>query len=43
MAYSGTHEPTKLGERDSGNVLLVEVQAPGAPPQLETIPTGGLT
>jgi DNA repair exonuclease SbcCD nuclease subunit len=28
MAYSGTHEPTKFGERDSGGVLLVEI-SPG--------------
>ncbi len=25
MAYAGTHETTKFGERDSGNVLLVEI------------------
>lgn len=40
-AYSGTHETTAFGERDSGNVLLVTVEA-GGPPQLETVPTGGL-
>jgi len=40
-AYSGTHETTRFGERDSGNVLLVTVEA-GARPDLETIDTGGL-
>lgn len=43
MAYSGTHEPTKFGERDSGNVLLVELDARGAPPRLTPLRTGGLT
>lgn len=42
MAYSGTHEPTKFGERDSGNVLLVEISAPGQPPTLTVIRTGRL-
>ena len=42
MAYSGTHETTRFGERDSGNVLLVEIDKRGAPPQLTTIRTGGL-
>jgi len=27
MTYSGTHEQTKFGERDSGNVLFVEISA----------------
>lgn len=35
MAYSGTHEPTRFGEPDSGNVLLVEIPAPGAAPRVE--------
>ncbi|HTN77874.1 MAG TPA: DNA repair exonuclease [Pirellulaceae bacterium] len=43
MAYSGTHETTKFGERDSGNVLLVEIATRGAPPSLTSIRTGGLT
>lgn len=43
MAYSGTHETTKFGERDSGNVLLVEIEERGAPPRIETIRSGGLT
>lgn len=42
MAYSGTHETTRFGERDSGNVLLVEIDKRGAAPQLTTIRTGGL-
>lgn len=43
MAYSGTHETTKFGERDSGNILLVEIAARGAAPVIEAIPTGELT
>lgn len=42
LAYSGTHEPTKFGERDSGNALLVEIDAPLAPPKLTPIRTGRL-
>jgi DNA repair exonuclease SbcCD nuclease subunit len=42
MAYSGTHETTRFGERDSGNVLLVEVDRRGSPPQLTTVRTGDL-
>ncbi|MBI3799521.1 MAG: DNA repair exonuclease, partial [Deltaproteobacteria bacterium] len=42
MAYSGTHEPTKFGERDSGNVLLVEIAETGAPPVVTSVRTGGL-
>ena len=43
MAYSGTHETTKFGERDSGNALLVEIMERGAAPSIESIPTGKLT
>ncbi len=43
MAYSGTHEPTKFGERDSGNVLLVEVQSHGSVPVVTPIPVGALS
>ena len=43
MAYSGTHEPTKFGERDSGNALLVEISERGGAPELTPIRTGGLT
>jgi DNA repair exonuclease SbcCD nuclease subunit len=40
MAYSGTHEATSFGERDSGNVLIVEIPEPGAKPQVRTVPVG---
>jgi len=43
MAYSGTHETTAFGERDSGNALLVELPQRGAPPEIRPIPIGGLT
>lgn len=42
MAYSGTPEPTAFGERDSGNVLVVEIERPGAVPEIETVRTGAL-
>lgn len=42
MAYSGTHETTKFGERDSGNAILVEIERRGAVPKLTPIRTGGL-
>lgn len=42
MAYSGTHETTKFGERDSGNALLVEIADRGSPPILTSLRTGGL-
>ena len=38
--YSGTHETTKFGERDSGNVLLVEIDGPGAMPKIVPLRTG---
>jgi len=43
MAYSGSHEPTKFGERDSGNALLVEVVARGEHPIVSPISTGRLS
>ena len=43
MAYSGTHETTKFGERDSGNALLVEIAKRGAATSIEVIPTGCLS
>lgn len=43
LAYSGTHETTKFGERDSGNALIVEIAAPGAAPVITPVRTGGLT
>jgi hypothetical protein len=42
MADSGTHETTKFGERDSGNVLIVEVSGRGEMPRLTRVPTGAL-
>lgn len=41
-AYSGTHEPTSFGERDSGKALLVEIAEAGAAPKLTPLATGGL-
>ena len=40
-AYSGAHETTAFGERDSGNSLIVTIE-PGEKPVIEVIPTGGL-
>lgn len=42
MAYSGTHETTKFGERDSGNVLIVDIPATGQPPDIKSVHSGGL-
>jgi predicted phosphodiesterase len=42
MAYSGTHETSKFGERDSGNALLVEIAAPGAAPVITPLRMGTL-
>ena len=42
MAYSGTPEPTNFGEADSGYVLLVDIEAHGAPPHIERRKTGEL-
>ena len=42
MAYSGTPEPSCFGERDSGNVLLVEIDHSGAPPQIKPLHSGKL-
>jgi DNA repair exonuclease SbcCD nuclease subunit len=42
MAYSGTHETTKFGERDSGNVVIVDIPGRGELPRLHRVPTGGL-
>ncbi|MDI6772830.1 MAG: DNA repair exonuclease [bacterium] len=43
MAYSGTHEATGFGERDSGNALIVEIAAAGAAPVITPVRTGRLT
>lgn len=42
IAYAGTHETTKFGERDSGNALIVEIAAQTAPPEIAPVRTGGL-
>jgi len=42
MAYSGTHETTSFGERDSGNVLVVDIAGPGAAPVITPVRTAGL-
>jgi DNA repair exonuclease SbcCD nuclease subunit len=42
MAYSGTHETTKFGERDSGNVLIVDIPGRGGLPHFTRVPTGAL-
>ncbi len=41
--YSGTHETSKFGERDSGNALIVEIAGPGAPPTVRPVRTGALS
>jgi DNA repair exonuclease SbcCD nuclease subunit len=43
LAYSGTQEPTKFGERASGYALIVEIAARGAAPQIMPVRTGRLT
>lgn len=42
MAYAGTHEPTRFGERDSGNVIIVDIEEPGALPKVTSMSTGRL-
>ncbi len=42
LAYSGTHEPTSFGERDSGNVLIVTLSRADAPAEVEVVPVGKL-
>ncbi len=41
-AYSGTHETTKFGESDSGNVLIVEIARTGAAPVITPVRVGSL-
>ncbi|NUQ48658.1 MAG: metallophosphoesterase, partial [Phycisphaerae bacterium] len=41
--YSGTIEPTSFDERDAGHVVLVQIDAPGAPPQVGPVATRSLT
>jgi len=40
--YSGTPETTKHSERDSGNVLVVSIDRPGAEPQITPVRVGRL-
>ncbi len=42
MAYSGTHETTKFGERESGDALILEIASHGAAPLIQPVRTGGL-
>jgi len=42
-AYSGTPEPTRFAEADSGNVLVVEIPGPGVMPKVEKIRTAVLS
>jgi DNA repair exonuclease SbcCD nuclease subunit len=42
MAYCGTPEPTRFGEPDSGNVLVVSIAGPGTPPEVRKVKTGQL-
>jgi DNA repair exonuclease SbcCD nuclease subunit len=42
MAYAGTHETTKFGERDGGNAIIVEIAQRGSPPKLTPVKTGRL-
>lgn len=42
MAYAGTHETTKFGERDSGNAVLVEIEQRSSAPRLTPVKTGRL-
>ncbi|RKY95903.1 MAG: hypothetical protein DRQ06_02685 [Candidatus Hydrothermota bacterium] len=41
--YPGTPEPTSFSERDSGNVLLVEIDGPGSLPAVKEIGVKTLT
>ncbi|MGB5985378.1 MAG: hypothetical protein WBG37_08745, partial [Desulfobacterales bacterium] len=40
MAYCGTPEATRFGERESGKALLVEISEPGAAPRITALETG---
>jgi DNA repair exonuclease SbcCD nuclease subunit len=42
MAYAGTHEPTRFGERDPGQALVVALEGAGAVPVIEPVVTGSL-
>lgn len=38
--YAGTPEPDRFRQNDPGNILLVTIEQPGGPPQVERIPVG---
>ncbi|MDZ4836864.1 MAG: DNA repair exonuclease [Candidatus Melainabacteria bacterium] len=38
--YSGTPEPDRFKENESGNILFVEIEGPGKQPKVEKIQTG---
>ncbi len=40
--YSGAHEATRFKEKDPGNVLLVQIDGPGAPPEVQKRAVGTL-
>ncbi|MFH1241243.1 MAG: DNA repair exonuclease [Pseudomonadota bacterium] len=42
MAYSGTPETSRFGERDSGRAIMVEITSPGTAPVFRPIQTGRL-
>ncbi|MDE2483233.1 MAG: metallophosphoesterase [bacterium] len=41
--YAGTHEQTAFDDRDPGNAVIVEIDAPGAAPRIEPVRVGELT
>ncbi len=40
--YSGTHERTAFDDKNPGNIVLVEIDTPGAAPRVTPIPVGEL-
>ena len=42
MAYSGTHETSRFGERDSGQALIIEITGSGSEPVVRPIHTSRL-
>ena len=42
VVYSGTHETCSFGEKNSGQALIIEIAAPGAPPRISEVQTGQL-
>lgn len=41
--YAGTPEPDRHKENDPGNVLIVTLDGPGAPPRIDRVPVSGHT